>query len=175
MFAMELAKVGRLHVSAINMNDRLEHNIMLKPAQGHSGRLGGLVDDAKCYATAMHVGNLSRYTKMGCLNSIIGLRAQGLVPGGIHGKGNRTHVYCVPQAPPVDGSLPNSFQPRGTDCVLILDTDAMRKDFALYQSANDTVLISKPVPARYILRVNMLSDTRSTHCHTSTEHTVRTV
>ncbi len=37
-FAMELTKPGRFHVSAVNMNDRLEHNIMLKPAQGHSGR-----------------------------------------------------------------------------------------------------------------------------------------
>ncbi len=62
MFAMELTKVGRFHVSAVNMNDRLEHNIMLKPAQGHSGRLGGLVDDAKRYATAMHVGHCVAYT-----------------------------------------------------------------------------------------------------------------
>ena len=96
MFAMELAEVGRLHVSAVNMNDRLEHNIMLKPAQGHSGRLGKLVDDAKFYETAMHVGNLSHYTKMGYLNSIIGLKAQGLVPGGILGKGNRRTFTASP-------------------------------------------------------------------------------
>ena len=175
MFAMELAKVGRLHVSAINMNDRLEHNIMLKPAQGHSGRLGGLVDDAKCYATAMHVGNLSHYTKKGYLNSIIGLRAQGLVPGGILGTGNRTHIYCVPQPPPLNGLLPNSLQRRNTDCVLILDVEEMKKDFALYQTTNDTVLISKPVPASYVLRVVMLGVTRYTLWHQPTAVRMRTV
>ncbi len=121
---MELTKVGRFHVSAVNEDDMLPHNLMVKPAQGHSGRLGGLVDDAKCYASAMHVGNLCHYTKMGFLDTIIGLRAQGLVPGGILGKGQRTHVYCVPHPPPLDVSLSNSFQRRNTDCIVVLDSDS---------------------------------------------------
>ncbi len=176
MCAMEMTKVGRFHVSAVNKNDRgLLHNLMVRPAQGYSGRLGGLVDDALCYASAMHVGNLCHYTKMGFLDTIIGLRAQGLVPGGILGRGQRTHIYCVPHPPPLNGLLPNSFQRRNTDCVLLLDVDAMKKDFALYQTTNDTVLISKPVPASYVLRVIMLGVTRYTLWHQPTEYRMRTV
>jgi hypothetical protein len=51
----------------------------------------------------------------------------------------------------------------------------MRKDFALYQTTNDTVLISKPVPASYILRVLMLGVTRYTLWHQPTALRMRAV
>ena len=44
MCAMEMTKVGRFHVSAVNKNDRgLLHNLMVRPAQGYLARLRGLV------------------------------------------------------------------------------------------------------------------------------------
>ena len=76
-------------------------------------------------------------------------------------------MHCVPQAPPTDGSLPNSFQKRGTDCVVVLDPVAMKENYDLFQTASDTVLIKKPVAVRDILKKSLCWASRVIRCGTS--------
>ncbi len=77
--------------------------------------------------------------------------------------------------PPIDGSLPNEFCKRGTNCVVELDPLAMKQHYNLFQTGNGTVLIKKRVELRDILRVTMLGVTRYTLCTQPTEKKMKGV
>ncbi len=53
------------------------------------------------------VGTLIHYTQIAYLPTIVGNRGRGLTPGGITGKGDRTHMYATTAVPEKDGTLPN--------------------------------------------------------------------
>ena len=174
MFAIEQSKSGRYQVSALT-RDRKEFNIMIRAVQGHSGQLGRMLDENKAFAKMEHVADISHYTKIAHLETIIGTKAPGLVPGGIKNAGDRAHVYCIPKPPPTDGTLPNEFCKRGTNCVVDLDPKAMKENYALFQTSNGTVLIKKSVEVRDILWATMLGVTRYTLWTNPTEEEMRDV
>ena len=91
---------------------------MIRAVQGHSGRLGKIIEAEKAFVKVDKVASITHYTKIAHLNTIAGMKGQGLVPGGIRNRGDRTHSYCIPAEPPKDGALPNEFRRRGADCVV---------------------------------------------------------
>ncbi len=176
MYAIEVSssRKDRFQVSALS-GDRKEFNLMIRAVQGHSGQLGRVLEDNKAFTKIEEVADLSHYSKICHLDTIIGTNAQGLVPGGVKNAGDRAHVYCIPKPPPTDGTLPNEFCKRGTNCVVELDPVAMKENYALFQTSNGTVLIKKSVEVRDILRVTMLGVTRYTLWTNPTEKKMKDV
>jgi hypothetical protein len=107
--------------------------------------------------------SLTHYTKIAHLHTIVGMKGQGLVLGGLTGKGDRVHLYATTAVPEKDGTLPNEYRRRGTDCMVSLDPVLMKEHYDLHMSANGTIMINKPVRIHDILRVTMLGMTRYTH------------
>jgi hypothetical protein len=162
MYAIQVSQSEKdnFQASAI-CGDRKELNIMIRAVPGHSGKLGDQIEDDKAFTRVRDLEAISHYSKVVYLDSMIGVKGKGIIPGGVHNKSDRAHVYCVPKAPPKNGSLPNEF-PKGTDCVVELSPVAVQKHSLCYQTANDTVLIGTTVEVRDLLRVTLLGDARYT-------------
>ena len=116
----------------------------------------------KAFVKVQEVASLTHYTKISHLPTIVGIKGQGLVPGGLTGKGDRTHLYATTAVPEKDGTLPNEYRRRGTDCMVCLDPVLMKANYDLHMSANGTIMISQPVRIADILRVTMLGKTAYT-------------
>ncbi len=78
------------------------------------------------------------------------------MPGGTLRKSDRTHIYCVPRRPPIDGAQPNEDCRHGTDCIFALDHDKVAEHNAMFRTGKGPILIQDPVPISDILRVSML-------------------
>ncbi len=117
MFAMEVSKPGRYQDSALGPS-RTNFNLMIRAVQGHSGRLGKIITAEKAFVKVEKVAPITHYTKIAHLNTIVGMKGQGLVPGGLTGKGDRTQLYATTAVPEKDGTLPNEHRRRGTDCMV---------------------------------------------------------
>jgi hypothetical protein len=163
MYAIQVSQSEKNNFQASALcGDRKEFNIMIRNVQGHSGKLGDQIEDDKAFTRVRDLEAISHYSKVVYPDSMIGVNGKGINPGGVHNKSDRAHVYCVPKAPPKNGSLPNEFQKRGTDCVVELSPVAAQKHSLCYQTANDTVLIGTTVEVRDLLRVTLLGDARYT-------------
>ncbi len=62
MFAVEVSKPGRYQVSALS-GDRTNFNLMIRAVQGHSGRLGKIIEKEKAFVKVDKVAAISHYTK----------------------------------------------------------------------------------------------------------------
>ena len=83
MLAMEL-DLGRdrFQVSAL-CDDYKKHNIMLRAVQGHSGRIGGEINDDLAFTPVDSVDGLYHYSKRSFLDTVVGWHAKGLVTVGL--------------------------------------------------------------------------------------------
>ena len=101
-------------------------------------------------------------TQNAFMRSSGGIKGRGLVPGGISGKSERDHLYVSTAIPDKDGTLPNKYKRRGTDCMVYLDPALMKTNYDLAMSANGTIMIGERFKPEHILRVTMLGTTAYT-------------
>ena len=134
----------------------LQHNVMVRAVHGHSGRIGTKIKNDLAFTRVREVECLNHYTKMKFLRAIIGSEGQGLVPGGTLRKSDRTHIYCVPRRPPLDGAQPNEDCRHGTDCIVTLDHVRVAEHNAMFRTGKGAILIHDPVPIADILRVSLV-------------------
>ncbi len=118
VYAVDVSQADkqRFLVPALDYHAELRPgNMMVKSVQGASGGVGRQIDDKQAYPRVYDVPALSHYTSLSLVDSFVGFQGKGIVPGGILNKSNRKHCYFVPEQPPNNGLLPNSFWKSGTD------------------------------------------------------------
>ncbi len=165
MFAIDVSQSEkqRFIVSALDYHAGLRPgNMMIKAVQGVSTQIGRQIIDKEAYTPVSDIPALSHYTSLSLIDDFVGFQGKGIVPGGILNRSSRSHCYFVPEQPPNNGLLPNSFWKSGTDCVIELNAAATQADYECFQTANGTVLIGDRVSIKYFARITLLGSARYT-------------
>ncbi len=83
MLAMELdLGCDRFQCTALT-DGFFQHNVMVRAVQGHSGRIGGEINDDLAFTPVDSVDGLYHYSKRSFLDTVVGWHAKGLVTVGL--------------------------------------------------------------------------------------------
>ena len=165
MYAIDVSQSDkqRFIVSALDYQAGLRPgNMMIKAVQGVSTQIGRQIIDKEAYTPVSDIPALSHYTSLSLIDDFVGFQGKGIVPGGILNRSSRSHCYFVPEQPPNNGLLPNSFWKSGTDCVIELHAAATQAYYECLQTENGTILIGAAVAVQFLARVTLLGSARYT-------------
>ncbi len=130
-----------------------QYTVFLRAVQGHSGNVGRMIDNFKamekltehtCPVFCVHA------TASGNFESI---RKNGMIPGGLKGKDNRSHVHFASEFKAGQGATLPGVRADANDWWFLSLGIFIRDGNEAYKAANDVICIPTTIPYNYFSHV----------------------